>query len=522
SPDGKTIAYTLNVDPENPEETPLDPKAPAKVRVVRNADYKFDGAGYRGQTKTQVFTLDVASGTKKQLTSAQVDHMNLCWSPDGKNLAVTLWFDGPFSTAIALIDPETGDTTRLTEPDTMTGSLSWSPDSGKLFYDYEQFGYRILDVASKTVREVSADIGFTPDSQATNPAVWRDEKTVLVHGYTGTGSGLWTIDIETGTPTQIVSWDAIHGGLTPIPGSDTLLQSVGDLGGTAGVATIDPATGAKTLLFDEGTPFASHTPPAQWELISIERTGYKIEAILLKPSNFDARRTYPIILDVHGGPQGAHMQRIEPNSQVMASNGFLVLMPNPRGSTNYGREFSEAVYDDWGNEDWKDLQAILDKALELPYVDKDRTGIYGYSYGGYMTSWAIGHTDRFKAAVCGAPPFDLESMYGTSDVSYVLGHKQWGGTPWEGREEYKTISPSEYIHNATTPTLIVHGEADERCPIGQGEQMFISLKKLGVETQFVRYPGGSHGFAWRGEPAHRIDFYTRILAWFKKYLGDPV
>jgi dipeptidyl aminopeptidase/acylaminoacyl peptidase len=138
-----------------------------------------------------------------------------------------------------------------------------------------------------------------------------------------------------------------------------------------------------------------------------------------------------------------------------------------------------------------------------------------------MTSWAIGHTDRFKAAVCGSPPFDLEAMYGSSDVSWLLGGMQWGGAPWEAREEYARLSPSGFIQNATTPTLIIQGEADERCPVGQAEQLFTSLRALGVETELARYPGGFHGFIVQGEPTHRIDYYQRTLDWFKKYLGDP-
>src|SRR5690606_31163428 len=140
-------------------------------------------------------------------------------------------------------------------------------------------------------------------------------------------------------------------------------------------------------------------------------------------------------------------------------------------------------------EDYLDLMGIVDKVLERPYVDADRTGCWGYSYGGYMTSWIIGQTDRFKACVCGAPCFDLVSMYGTSDISHTFGELQWGGQPHESMEWYRKHSPATYAHNVVTPTLIIHGEEDERCPIGQGEQMFVALKKAGVETEFARYPG---------------------------------
>jgi len=524
SPDGTTLLYGLNVDPENPDETPRDPKAPAKVRVVTEMFYKFDGMGYRGQVHTQAFVLDVATGTRTQLTKAPLDHMNLTWSPDGAAIATIQWHDGPFRSTIATIDPTSGETTALTEPGAIKGMVSWSPDAAKILFDTEYSGFAYVDVATKTIHEVNEDTGFQPDG-AYAPGkgpIWLDNDTIIAHGFAGTRSGAWKVALESGEVTYIAQWDAFHGGITPIPGGDAFIQSTNDLAGGIGLAKIDATTGEKTQLFTLTEELFAEHPAAQWELVSVDRGDYVIEGILLKPADFDPAKSYPVVLDVHGGPQGAFHQAIVPDAQVLATNGFLVLMPNPRGSTGYGKAFSFAVYDDWGNEDWKDLQALLDKVLEAPYADADRSGIMGYSYGGYMTSWAIGHTDRFKAAVCGAPPFDLESMYGTSDISYLLGGMQWGGAPWENREEYARLSPSAFIHNAVTPTLIVQGEADERCPVGQAEQMFISLKKLGVETVLARYPGGFHGFIANGEPTHRLDYYERTLAWFKRFLGDPV
>ena len=156
-----------------------------------------------------------------------------------------------------------------------------------------------------------------------------------------------------------------------------------------------------------------------------------------------------------------------------------------------------------------------------PYVDPARLGIYGFSYGGYMTAWAIGQTDRFAAAVCGAPVFDLESFYGTSDVGHIFGANEFGAAPHEAPAWYAAHSPSTFAHRARTPTLILHGEADERCPIGQGEQMFVALKRAGCEVEFARYPGGSHEGPRFGPPAHTEDFLARTLAWFKRHLGEP-
>ena len=197
---------------------------------------------------------------------------------------------------------------------------------------------------------------------------------------------------------------------------------------------------------------------------------------------------YPVVLDVHGGPHGNHGFAWNAGAQLLAAAGNIVVAPNPRGSGTYGRKFAEKVWGDWGGEDWLDILAVLDNVLERDYADANRCGIYGYSYGGFMASWAIGHTDRFKAAVVGAPVFNFASFYGTSDIG------QSGVTPSgvaactipTTRRRLWITARHAYSERAT-PTLIVHGEADDRCPIGQGEELFVALKKSGVETEFVRY-----------------------------------
>jgi dipeptidyl aminopeptidase/acylaminoacyl peptidase len=226
-------------------------------------------------------------------------------------------------------------------------------------------------------------------------------------------------------------------------------------------------------------------------------------------------------LDVHGGPNSQYGPNFNAVQQLLATNGFLVVFVNPRGSTSYGREFTLRVSRDWGGEDYLDLMAALDSVLERPYADETRVGVWGYSYGGYMTAWMIGKSDRFKAAVCGAPCYDLRSMYGTSDIGHSFGDLHWGGPPNEHAAWFAERSPSTYIENATAPTLIIHGEADERCPIGQGEQLFVGLRKAGREAEFVRYPNASHMLLRNGPPSYREDIYRRILGWFTRHLGQP-
>jgi dipeptidyl aminopeptidase/acylaminoacyl peptidase len=353
------------------------------------------------------------------------------------------------------------------------------------------------------------------------PPVWLDEKTVIVSGSLRGRSGLFSVHIPSGDMSQVGIWEASNVGTSVPADRSILVQTTSSIHGETGISTVDLKTGERKLLWNELESFLGDSPAAQWETVSVERDGYTIEGWLYKPADFDARKKYPLVLDIHGGPQGAYAFDFNIFPQISATNGFLTLLTNPRGSTDYGRDFAKAAIGDWGGGDWDDLQAILDSVVSRPYVDAERTGVYGYSYGGFMTSWILGHTTRFKAAVCGAPVFNLVSMFGSSDLGYSFLPHQIGGTPWTNFDAYVQHSPSTYIHNTTTPTLVMCGEADDRCPIGQSEELYSSLLSLGIDTEFARYPGGAHGFPWGGPPEHRIDFLERYLAWFRKYLGDP-
>ena len=175
------------------------------------------------------------------------------------------------------------------------------------------------------------------------------------------------------------------------------------------------------------------------------------------PPDFDRAQKYPMVLDVHGGPNGAFYDAFNPVQQVLATSGYLVLAVNPRGSSTYGKEFMMSVLGDWGGEDYQDLMAAVEDVAQRAYVDETKLGIHGYSYGGFMASWAVGHSDRFKAAVVGAPCIDLYSMYGTSDIGISFGESQWGGSLMDSAEELLKRSPITYAANVNTPVLLLHG-----------------------------------------------------------------
>ena len=243
--------------------------------------------------------------------------------------------------------------------------------------------------------------------------------------------------------------------------------------------------------------------------------GWTIEGWLLKPRGFDASKTWPLVLEIHGGPHGAYGHSFFHEFQVLAGRGYAVLYVNPRGSHAYGDTFVHACVGDWGGKDHEDLMAGVDHALGLGWVDADRLYLTGGSYGGFMTNWIVGHTDRFKAAVTQRSISNNVSAFGTSDIGWHFWQYEMGdATPWRDGHKLVERSPLAYVTRVDTPLLILHAEKDFRCPIEQAEQLFVALKVLGKEAVFVRYQEDTHELTRGGKPRNRIDHARRIADWF--------
>lgn len=541
SPDGTRLAYTALHDPENPDDEEPRPGAgwvpPPPVRVTRRIDYKQDNRGYLNDARTQVFVVDVASGARgvsspRQITTAPFDYAFPQWSPDGARLAARVSTLNGMCSQLALIALDSGDIQLVGPEMGVVGLWAWSPAGDRIIFAGDtthtfQLDFFVYDVAAETVRRLTDDLRSLPDAgfptilPPAQPA-WLDERRVLFHALHAGASELAVIDAESGALETLQSWPAMNAGLSIDTARRYVAQAHASHTAVGEITVYDRVAGQTRVITDNNTALLHDQPPAAWEKLTAQRGDLAIDAWLLLPPDLDPTRRYPVILDVHGGPHSYHGHTFNAIQQCLASNGFLVVCVNPRGSGSYGRGFARRVIRDWGGEDYNDLMAVLDTVLERPYADPRRTGIWGYSYGGYMTAWTIGHTDRFKAAVCGAPCFDLESFYGSSDIGHIFGEMEFGNAPHAKREWYEAHSPSTFAHQTRTPTLIIHGEADERCPIGQGEQMFVALHKAGCEVEFARYPGASHAFLRNGPPAHRADVLARLLNWFKTHLGDPM
>ena len=532
SPDGRSIAYTTAFDPDNPDEQPHPKDRAPSVRVTRRLDYKHDNRGWLNDVRGQVFVLDVDSGERRRLTSEPSDLWYPQWSPDGHTIAARFTRDNGIFSQLALIDVASGNVTHVGPERGGVGVWSWSPSGDRILFDGDTeptagADFFLYDVAARTVTRLTTDLPCMPEAgyplvSAPSQPAWLNDAEVLVHGMRGGESCYYRFNVESSELTREFATRSISVGFSLDATHRFVAQSHSSLDAVGEVAIYDRQTGQRHLITRHNADLLQAAPPARWERFEVERDGASVEAWLLKPADFDPSRTYPVVLDVHGGPHGFYGYAFNNMQQMLASNGFVVVFSNPRGSGSYGREFAQMVRCDWGGEDFLDLMAVLDTALEQPFTDRERTGIWGYSYGGFMTAWTIGHTQRFKAAVCGAPCFDLESMYGTSDISHAWGPYEWGGKPHEASEAFAAHSPSTFAHRATTPTLIMQGEADDRCPIGQGEQMFVALKQAGCEVEFARYPGGAHAMLRVGPPSHRADFLERLLGWFTAHLDPPL
>ena len=340
--------------------------------------------------------------------------------------------------------------------------------------------------------------------------------TVPNHGT----SHLCNVDLDR-TITYLTEGQISIGGVSMDKKSETTVLTVADASAPYELYTLEDG-GMKKLtdMNRDAMKKLTVNPPEEFWFTASD--GVKVNGWIIKPHGYEEGEKYPTVLEVHGGPHGTYGWRFgsaEHEFQTLASHGFAVVYTNPRGSTSYGEAFARGVSGHWGERDYDDLMEAMDYVLEnYPYVDADKLGITGGSYGGYMTNWVVGQTGRFKAAVTQRSISNWHSMMGTSDIGWRDHEVSYGQHPWDNTEEILKHSPITYLGNVNTPLLIIHSELDYRCPMEQGEQMYIGLKRQGKEAMFVRFPGEHHGLSGGGKPKHRLERLRHIVRWFDHYL----
>ena len=532
SPDGGRIAFVSDVVPGDVPDAESD--AGPQVRVVRRIRYRSDGGGWRGDAFRHVFVVDTQSREVRQVTAGEGEDAAPAWSPDGTRIAYvsdavegrdTSWMAGVYVASVDGGEPERwAPGVSCFSQNPLSGAVAWSPDGESLAIvgtDDPVLGdprQSFLFVADRYGARKLTDGGYSPVLPAPELRWTSDDRILFLADHRGesyvceVGAGGGPLGTLAGGGAQSVSLTVDAAARSAVMRS-TPPQTAGDL------HLVDLREGTQRRLTCSNDEYFAAHPPGAMRKSTIRRGGMEIESRLIVPPDFDESRRYPLVVDIHGGPHGRYQDSFDSTQHVLATAGYLVLAVNPRGSTTYGLDFAKAVIEDWGGEDYLDIMAALDEVCSRGFVDEARLGIHGYSYGGFMSAWAVGHTDRFRAAVVGAPVVDLVSMYGMSDIGVSFGEPQWGGTLADSFDTFVERSPLTYAANVKTPVLLLHGEDDHRCPIGQSEEMFVSLKRLGKEVELVRFPGCSHSFLRSGHPKMRVEYLRRMKGWFDARIG---
>ncbi len=538
SPDGKTIAFTMHVaDTPEPFVKLLVPPKGAEwadpPKMIRSLKYRFDGKGYLKEGYSHLFVLPADGGTPRQLTRGSYDHVGIpTWTPDGESLLVTgnrhpeAGLD-PVNTEIYEVRVRDGSTKALTTRKGPDNNPAVSPDGKQIAYtgfDDKRHGYHVTRLYVMN-RDGTMPGPFTEpgapeaDRDVKNP-VWSKNRELFFQ-YDDEGN----TKIVTPKFPEVLA-DNIGGTTLDRPYASGSF-SVADDGTIAftQTSTSHPAEVAIRTPRDKRPSRLTNLSASlldQKKLASVEEIRYKssydgrmIHGWIVKPPDFDAKKKYPLILEIHGGPFANYGPRFAIQMQLFAAAGYVVLYTNPRGSTSYGEEFGNLIHHAYPSHDYDDLMSGVDAVLALGYIDEENLFVTGGSGGGVLTAWIIGKTGRFRAAVVGKPVINWYSFVLTAD-NYPFFARQWfPGPPWENLEHYMKRSPISLVGNVTTPTMILTGEADHRTPMSESEQLYQALKLRKIDTALVRVPGASHDIAAR--PSHQIAQVAYVLQWFETH-----
>ncbi len=525
------IVSVKDVGTLQPEDAP---------KVYDRLHYKSDDAGMLDLRRKHLWHIPL-SGEPRKLTDGDWDDREPAVAPDGSAVAFTsnrsADRDRNTVSDIWVVPLAGGDSRRVTTESGQYTNASWSPDATTitclgtaeaigagarntrvwrfpLTREAGGSGEDLLGSWDRTTgSRVMSDIRGEPASFA--PAWLPDGSRILFIGSDQGTANLYSVkarggDVraETLGEHQLVAASLDRAGRC-FAGVIATAATPGE------VATGSPG-GALTVITSLNAELLNARYIAAPERVAYTGAdGWTIEGWILKPRGFDPSTKWPLVLEIHGGPHGAYGHSFFHEFQLLAGRGYAVLYTNPRGSHAYGDAFVRACVGDWGGKDYDDLMAGIDHALGLGWVDADRLYVTGGSYGGFMTNWIVGHTDRFKAAVTQRSISNNVSAFGTSDIGWHFWQYEMGdATPWRDGHKLVDRSPLTYVTRVDTPLLILHAEKDFRCPIEQAEQLFVALKVLGKEAAFVRYQEDTHELTRGGKPKNRIDHARRIADWF--------
>jgi len=551
SPDSRRIAFARRVRDEAYEEAEDDDRRRPPRRFTR-LFYKLDSVGWTGDRRKHLFVVGLDDGGERQLTGEDCEDDEPAWSPDGSRIVFSSmrgerWDVGLVEALYELeVDVQGAEPRRLSQRDEGATMPSFSPDGTLIAYRYEpddgtyphhgQIAVMRPDGSDRRILTARLDRQCTPYPLIREP-VWdagrlafRVEDRGNVHIYTVAADGSSEPELLVGGERSVGLYDLVDGVLVYTASTSTRPH---ELYVWLQASAAEPPTRGRsaggdderiTSVCDDFVAGRELAEPERYTAVSAD--GTEVDAWLVRPPGFDEGRRYPVLLTIHGGPFTQYETGFFDEVQVYAGAGYCVLYSNPRGGSGYSEEWGRAIRGPgggagpgWGTIDYEDLMGVVDTALErFPFLDPERLGVLGGSYGGFMTSWIVGHTNRFRAALSERAVNHLVSAFGSSDVFWIF-ERQFGGPMWEHVDDWLRMSPATYAREIETPVLVVHSENDLRCNVEQGEHLFTLLRLLGKDVEMLRFPGESHELSRSGSPVHRVQRFEAILEWFGRRLS---
>ncbi|WP_054955956.1 alpha/beta hydrolase family protein [Paenibacillus dakarensis] len=547
APDGSALLVKTEIDEQCHEAKNIKQSEPSSLPeeiIVNRIKYKSDGSGLWNNRRQHLFITDLANQTSTQLTTGPHDIGSFAWSPDGQNIAYTSNIvseshpdpDQRLTNDLFVTDRSGTSSKQLTDGGLSIDSVSYTPDGQSILMlaDDLNCGFATLTKihlipvdggeCHKLYEDLDIQLGHAcvSDMRAgagTSPVFSKDKKSVYVQFSQNGGVHVGRFFLDGSRHEVVISGDReiYQFALTP---DENIIFAAADPLQPGDLFTYQNAAGTETRLTWCNEDLLSEIKLSEPEMFTFDTAdGWPIQGWIVKPVDFIEGSKVPAILEIHGGPQAMYGHTFMHEFQLLAAAGYAVFYTNPRGGHGYGQVHVNTVRGDYGGRDYQDLMEAVDYVLKTySFIDESRLGVTGGSYGGFMTNWIVGHTDRFKAAVTQRSISNWISFYGISDIGYFFTEDQIWGNPWEHLEKLWKHSPLAYVSQVHTPLLILHGEEDLRCPIEQGEQLFVALKRLNKETQLVRFPGADHNLSRSGHPHLRVRRLHHIVRWFKEHI----
>lgn len=547
TPDGSEIIYMFRYNDSHFIEDEKEKHKPPLYRHETRLWYRLDGLGFLPKDRFHIWKVAVADGKDVQLTKGKYDELWPTVSPDGKTIAFAsnrtknpdLYSlqDELFTMSI-----KGGKQTRVPTPAGPVYMPSFSPDGKKIAYlghtePEDAWGVENFHIWTVGIKGKPAAKDLVPkfDRSATDSTigdlgegfgipgpVWSTDSRRLYFVASDNGSThVFYVPARGGLPTRVTHKNC-HVKSFSMNGKKKVIAAVlSDLKHPTTLNIFAPTfkgdKKSQMLVDPNADLFSKIKMPGIRSLWFKAHDGFKLQGWLVTPPDMKKNRKYPAILEIHGGPRAQYGFTFYHEMLFLASKGYIVFYTNPRGGSGRGETFAGSIVADWGSIDYEDCMAATDYLENLKNVNPKKMGVTGGSYGGYMTNWIVGHTNRFKAAVTQRSVVELKSFVGSSDMGYDL-YREFDGFPWQNAEVYEKCSPLTYAKNIKTPLLIIHSEQDLRCGIEQAERLFATLKLMNKKVELVRFPEEPHGLSRHGRPDRRLARLDWILKWFKRYM----